>query len=138
MSFTTFSAGTFVVTGFFIIFNSIWGKDEPQILRYAITPNRSMGADVRQLPCFFSEPRGPAGIMNFDADLYTSTLCALTNARSVIDAGTVLIFDEFIVNSDWEQDEYRALNEFCEKHGVTYEVLAVSLFTKQMVCKIHV
>jgi hypothetical protein len=47
MSFTTFSAGTFVVTGFFIIFNSIWGKDEPQILRYAITPNRSMGADVR-------------------------------------------------------------------------------------------
>jgi hypothetical protein len=48
MSFTTFSAGTFVVTGFFIIFNSIWGKDEPQILRYAITPNRSMGADVRQ------------------------------------------------------------------------------------------
>lgn len=90
------------------------------------------------LPSFFSEPRGPAGIMNFDADLYTSTLCALTNARSVIDAGTVLIFDEFIVNSDWEQDEYRALNEFCEKYGVTYEVLAVSLFTKQMVCKIHV
>jgi hypothetical protein len=67
-----------------------------------------------------------------------STLCALTNARSVIDAGTVLIFDEFIVNSDWEQDEYRALNEFCENHGVTYEVLAVSLFTKQMVCKVHV
>jgi hypothetical protein len=56
----------------------------------------------------------------------------------VIDAGTVLIFDEFIVNSDWEQDEYRALNEFCENHGVTYEVLAVSLFTKQMVCKVHV
>jgi hypothetical protein len=54
MSFTTFSAGAFVVTGFagavlrfFIIFNSIWGKDEPQTLRYAITLNRSMGADVR-------------------------------------------------------------------------------------------
>jgi hypothetical protein len=57
MSFTTFSAGAFVVTGFagavlrfFIIFNSIWGKDEPQTLRYAITLNRSMGADVRQAP----------------------------------------------------------------------------------------
>jgi hypothetical protein len=50
MSFTTFSAGAFVVTGFFIIFNSIWGKDEPQTLRYAITLNRSMGADVRQMP----------------------------------------------------------------------------------------
>jgi hypothetical protein len=52
MSFTTCSAGAFVVTGFagavlrfFIIFNSDWGKDEPQILRYAITPNCSDGAD---------------------------------------------------------------------------------------------
>jgi hypothetical protein len=45
MSFTTCSAGAFVVTGFFIIFNSNWGKDEPQILRYAIMLNCSMGAD---------------------------------------------------------------------------------------------
>jgi hypothetical protein len=44
MSFTTCSAGAFVVTGFFIIFNSIWDKDEPQFLRYAITRNCSMGA----------------------------------------------------------------------------------------------
>ena len=34
--------------GFFIIFNSNWGKDEPRTLRYAITQNCSMGADVRQ------------------------------------------------------------------------------------------
>jgi hypothetical protein len=34
--------------GFFIIFNSIWGKDEPQTLRYAITLNCSMGADGGQ------------------------------------------------------------------------------------------
>ncbi|MEY4256544.1 MAG: hypothetical protein RLZZ141_1771, partial [Pseudomonadota bacterium] len=47
--------GAFVVTGFagvvlrfFIIFNSDWGKDEPQTLRYAITPNCSMGADGGQ------------------------------------------------------------------------------------------
>ncbi len=45
MSFTTCSAGAFVVTGFFIIFNSIWGQDEPQTLRYAIILNCSMGAD---------------------------------------------------------------------------------------------
>ena len=48
ISFTTCSAGVFVVTGFFIIFNSIWGKDEPQTLRYAITLNCSMGADGGQ------------------------------------------------------------------------------------------
>jgi len=34
--------------GFFIIFNSNSGKDEPQTLRYAITQNCSMGADGGQ------------------------------------------------------------------------------------------
>jgi hypothetical protein len=34
--------------GFLIIFNSNWGKDEPQTLHYAITQNCSMGADIRQ------------------------------------------------------------------------------------------
>ena len=34
--------------GFFIIFNSNWGKDEPQTLHYAITQNGSMGADGGQ------------------------------------------------------------------------------------------
>jgi len=34
--------------GFFIIFNSNWGKDEPQILHYAIMINCPMGDDVRQ------------------------------------------------------------------------------------------
>ena len=32
----------------FIIFNSNWDKDEPQTLRYAITPNCSKGADGGQ------------------------------------------------------------------------------------------
>ena len=45
MSFTTCSAGDFVVTGFFLISTSMWGQDEPQTLRYAIMPNCSVGAD---------------------------------------------------------------------------------------------
>ena len=55
MFFTTCSAGALIVTGFagavlrlFIIFNSNWDKDEPQTLRYAITPNCSTGADGGQ------------------------------------------------------------------------------------------
>jgi hypothetical protein len=95
-----------------------------------------VGEFSETLPTFFNEPRPTAGIINFDADLYSSTLCALKHARPVIDANTVLIFDEFIVNTDWEQDEYRALNEFCEEHSITYEVLAVSLYTKQMMCRL--
>lgn len=95
-----------------------------------------VGEFSETLPRFFSVTRPAAGVMNFDADLYSSTLCALTHALPVIDSETVLIFDEFIVNADWEQDEFRALNEFCSANGFSYDVLAISLFTKQMVCKI--
>ena len=41
--------------GFFIIFNSNSGKDEPQTLHYAITQNCSMGADVRHLVAITNE-----------------------------------------------------------------------------------
>lgn len=83
------------------------------------------------LPKFFSETRPVASVINFDADLYSSTLCALNYSKPVIDKSTVLIFDEFIMNENWEQDEYRALNEFCLNNNYEYEVLAVSFFTKQ-------
>ena len=45
-------------------------------------------------------------------------------------------FDEFLMNSNWEKDEFKALNEFCENFGFSYEVLAISLFTKQVAVRI--
>ena len=83
------------------------------------------------LPKFFSEPRPAASVINFDADLYSSTICALNFSKPLIDRLTILVFDEFIINKNWEQDEYKALNEFCLKNNYTYEVLAISFFTKQ-------
>ena len=77
-----------------------------------------------------------ASIINFDADLYSSTLCALENSKSVIDSSTILIFDEFIINDLWEEDEYKALNEFCTSYKLSYEVIAVSYFTKQVAVKL--
>ena len=77
-----------------------------------------------------------ASIINFDADLYSSTICALNFAKPVIDKHTILIFDEFIMNKNWEQDEYKALEEFCANNHYTYEVLAISFFTKQVAVKL--
>ena len=77
-----------------------------------------------------------ASLINFDADLYSSTLCALNYSKPVINKDTILIFDEFIINENWEQDEYKALNEFCSNNNLTYEVLAVSYFTKQVAVKL--
>ena len=83
------------------------------------------------LPEFFSEPRPKASIINFDADLYSSTICALNFSKPVIDKHTILIFDEFIINKNWEQDEYQALEEFCADNSYTYEVLAISFFVNK-------
>ena len=88
------------------------------------------------LPGFFAEDRPKASIINFDADLYSSTICALNFAKPVIDKHTILIFDEFITNENWEQDEYKALEEFCTNNQWTYEVLAISFYTKQVAVKV--
>ena len=88
------------------------------------------------LPSFFAVERPMASIINFDADLYSSTICALNFSKPVIDKHTILIFDEFIINDNWEQDEHKALEEYCDNNGYTYEVLAISFFTKQVAVKI--
>ena len=88
------------------------------------------------LPAFFSAPRPTASLINFDADLYSSTICALRFSTPVIDESTVLVFDEFLMNESWEHDEYRALNEFCRDQDCEYDVLAVSFFTKQVAVRL--
>ena len=88
------------------------------------------------LPVFFSESRPMASVINFDADLYSSTICALNFSKSVIDKDTVLVFDEFIINESWEQDEFKALNEFCSINQCSYEVIAISFTTKQVAIKL--
>ena len=85
---------------------------------------------------FFATERPKASLINFDADLYSSTLCALNYSNKVIDEKTILIFDEFLNNDNWEEDEYKALNEFCDKVGCSYEVIAISIFTKQVAVKL--
>ena len=44
-----------------------------------------VGEFAGTLPDFFEAKRPMAGLINFDADLYSSTITALTNANSVID-----------------------------------------------------
>ena len=88
------------------------------------------------LPEFFSVQRPMASVINFDADLYSSTICALNYSKPVMDTNTILVFDEFLINAHWEEDEYKALEEFCSENNFSYEVLAVSFFTKQVAVKL--
>ena len=95
-----------------------------------------VGKFENTLPKFFSQKRPLASIINFDADLYTSTLCALNNAKEVIDKNSILIFDEFLINDHWEKDEYKALNDFCNNLNIEYDVVAISFYSKQVAVKL--
>jgi len=95
-----------------------------------------VGKFADTLPKFFSTKKPLASLINFDADLYSSTLCALNYSKKVIDKKSILIFDEFLMNKNWEQDEYKALNEFCNNFNFSYDVLAVSFFSKQVAIKL--
>ena len=55
---------------------------------------------------------------------------------NIIDSKTILIFDQFLINDSWEQDEFKAFNEFCKENNFSYEVVAVSFYTKQVALKI--
>jgi len=95
-----------------------------------------VGRFEESLPVFFSVARPMASVINFDADLYSATICALNHSKPVIDRHTILIFDELIINTHWEQDEFKALNEFCAANNCTYEVLAISFYTKQVAVRL--
>ncbi len=95
-----------------------------------------VGKFEESLPNFFSKDRPLASLINFDADLYSSTICALNYSKVIIDEHTILVFDEFFTNPTWEEDEYKALIEFCELNGFGYEVIAVSFSSKQVAVKI--
>ena len=73
--------------------------------------------------------------INIDCDLYSSTICALNFSKPIIDEETIIIFDELIINPNWEKHEFKALNEFCTSHNFSYDVICISLFTKQVAVK---
>lgn len=84
------------------------------------------------LPAFLDAHPGPVRFINIDSDIYSSARTVLTGLAPRIGPGTVLVFDEFIGNRTWADDEYRAFAEYAAAFGVAYRVIAVNLATKQV------
>jgi cytochrome c-type biogenesis protein CcmH/NrfG len=88
------------------------------------------------LPVFMAKHEGPVRLINIDCDIYSSTKTVLDTLADRIVPGTVIVFDEYIGNEHWREDEYKAFQEAVVAYGWRYEYLAVSFFTKQVVVKI--
>lgn len=88
------------------------------------------------LPAFLEAHPGPIRLMNIDCDMYASTKDVFDAAASRVVPGTVIIFDEYVMNPNWVQDEYKAFQEAVAKHGWRYKYLGISLTSQQAVVQI--
>ncbi len=89
------------------------------------------------LPGFVEKYQAPVRFMNMDCDIYSSTKTVLEFLAKQIIPGTVIVFDEYIGNENWREDEFKAFQEAVFKHGWSYEYLCFSLITKQVVIRIN-
>jgi hypothetical protein len=88
------------------------------------------------LPAFLAAHGGNVRFANIDSDIYSSARTVLNGLAGRIRAGTVLVFDEFIGNRTWRDDEYRAFAEFVADHRVNWRVIAVTPCCKQVAIRI--
>jgi hypothetical protein len=64
---------------------------------------------------------GSVSFAHLDADLYSSTLCALNWMTPLLHTGSLLLFDEFLGEN---QSEKRALDEWVQKSGLAVAQVA--------------
>ena len=66
---------------------------------------------------------GPVAFLHIDSDLYSSAQYVLDYLADQIVPGTVVVFDEYFNFPGWQQDEFRAWQEFVARKQLKYEYL---------------
>lgn len=80
-------------------------------------------------------PLDPA-LVHLDGDLYESARDALAAVAPRVRAGCVLLFDEYLGNEGWRDDEHRAWEECARAHGWRAEVVCASMVTGQVALRV--
>lgn len=88
------------------------------------------------LPPFKAAHPEPIAFMNVDCDLYSATKTIFDALDRQIVPGTVIVFDEYIGNKTWREDEFKAFQEWVVAHGVRYQYLVASFYSKQVAVRI--
>lgn len=97
----------------------------------------AVGLFADTLPRFAAEHTAPLRLVHVDCDLHRSTAEAFAALDRWLIAGTVLVFDEYLCNPGWQEEEHRALDELLARRGLSADYLAFSLFTKQAVVRLR-
>jgi hypothetical protein len=79
------------------------------------------------LPSWVEEHKEPFSLLIVDSDLYSSA-CTILNTLGTnqIVPGTLILFDEYFGHIGWRNNEFKAWQEFVNKHNIKYEYLAIN------------
>jgi Flp pilus assembly protein TadD len=88
------------------------------------------------LPGFLEAHADPVRFVHIDCDIYSSTKTVFDNLADRIVPGTVILFDEYLSNPGWRDDEFKAFQEAATYNGWRYEYLAFCLSGKQAAVRI--
>ncbi len=88
------------------------------------------------LPSFVAQQTEKVRLMHIDCDLYSSTRTVLNEVYLLLQAGSILVFDEFLGYPGYEHHEFRAWNEFAKKFGLAYEYTGFTLMARKAALRI--
>jgi hypothetical protein len=66
---------------------------------------------------------GPIAFLHIDCDIYSSTVDILQGVGDRLQAGTIVLFDEYFNYSGWRHHEFKAWQEFVAANDISYEYL---------------
>jgi Macrocin-O-methyltransferase (TylF) len=78
----------------------------------------------------------PVTFLHLDADLYSSTCTVLDALTPRLQAGTVVVFDEYFDYPGWQAQEHRAWTEFVARTGVRFEYLGFTADDEQVAVRL--
>lgn len=88
------------------------------------------------LPSFCQEHPQGVRLLHVDCDLYSSTKDILEMLHNQLIPDTIVVFDEYIMNPKWKEDEFKAWQEFCLHSSITYEYISFSPMSNQTALRI--
>lgn len=88
------------------------------------------------LPGFLAAHPGPVTFLHLDADLYSSTRIVLDLVGQRLQAGSVVVFDEYFNYPGWEAHEHRAWLEYVARTGTEFEYEAYTIDNEQVIVRV--
>ena len=88
------------------------------------------------LPVFAQKQSQALALLHIDCDLYRSTMTVLESLRPLMQVGTIIVLDDYLGFPGYEDHEFRALREFCDRHCIRYQYLSFALLGREAALRI--